>query len=144
MSFEGRHPLHPRGNAERGGSERDLDTHTSTMMTMSFGDDAPWIYLYKRHKKMGFNLFAIIFENCNKERNQSHNELSRDTVQQPRLSPLKLQNTEKAYVLRRVNKLCYILQCWLRLLSADFNRDTPLYRITMPPLNNYRISQSNC
>lgn len=27
------------------------DTHTSTMMTMSFGEDAPWIYLYKRHKE---------------------------------------------------------------------------------------------
>lgn len=33
------------------------DTHTSTMMTMSFGDDAPWIYLDKGRQRMGFNLF---------------------------------------------------------------------------------------
>lgn len=38
-------------------AEGEADTHTSTMMTMSFGDDAPCIYLHKDPRKTALICF---------------------------------------------------------------------------------------
>lgn len=50
-----------------------------------------------------------MFVNATKEGSRSDTELSDDTAR-PRLSPFTLQSTERAYELRRVNKLYCVLQ----------------------------------
>lgn len=74
------------------------------MMTMSFGDEAPCIYLHKDPRKTAL----ISFNNP-----ESTVTMSRlDNMAKTWLSPLKPQTSEKAYVLR----LCYEPQRWLQLL----------------------------
>lgn len=78
------------------------------MMTMSFGDEAPCIYLHKERRKSAF----ICFNNPENTASKSR----RDYMVKTLLSTLKPQTAEKAYVLRRVNKLCYEPRRWLQLL----------------------------